>query len=150
MVRQLIQLLVGGCFLGVSLALAANSGESDRSETTFLIGGKAVHFLNVGARSLKPPMTLSKSCQKANGEFQCQAFVALSRASFRKITIHGGGADPGGLVCQSLGGSFAMGLSPKGDEQLFCLFSDGSMVSSDSLRAHARGNDRAHEAAAGT
>ena len=91
-------------------------------------------------------MTVSKDCQKADGEYHCQAVRGLSNANLANIRFENGGANLGGLICRKLGAAVVLGTheqhGEQHDEQLLCAFSDGSFVTADSLHAHALENDQ--------
>lgn len=76
----------------------------------------------------------------------CQAITGSRRSSLRGIDDEGG-ASPGPVLCRALGGEVVSGeeIGASGDvlgEQSACQFTDGSMVTTDSLHARAARNDR--------
>jgi len=89
-------------------------------------------------------LTLSKSCEPKSGEYSCDAYSALKKASFAKAMKQvSGSLNPGSVICKSItGGTVVLGLSEKGNENSFCRFKDGSMVDNGSLVYYGRKNDK--------
>jgi hypothetical protein len=106
-------------------------------EMSFAISGKQTAFVRISALH----MTLSKDCEKSPGKFKCDAYSALAKASITG-TYPKGGASPGAVICESkLGGQVMIGKDSGRNENAFCLFNDGSMVSCGSLAYFGRKND---------
>src|SRR5262245_37358074 len=117
---------------------AISAWSSESSTERFRVFGKSREFVKEQDKKL----LISEDCRKSEGEFACDAFKALARASLAKVTKRlRRGINPGGVICREIGGELAMGLSEQGDENLFCQFADNSLVSAGSLHAHGILND---------
>ena len=127
-------LLFALLFAGV-VASPAQAGAGPR----FRINDQEVEFKADEGASL----LLSASCVKASGGYDCAAFRARRKASLRAVTSRLiGGANPGAVICRGLGAEVVNGRDSSGNENSFCRFSDGSMISSGSLVAAGLTNDR--------
>ncbi len=113
-----------------SLALAAKSDEMA------VIDGKQ-YQLYVDAQA---GIIISKSCHKKNNKYNCDAFKALKKASFKNVNITGG-ANPGAVMCRPLGGQVVLARDEKKNETTYCQFPDGSLIANGSITFHARQND---------
>lgn len=103
-------------------------------QMSFSISGKPVVFVN---DPLKHTM-LSETCAKKR---DCEAYTALAKASLREIHTRGG-ANPGAVLCgKVLGGEVVIGKDRDENENSFCRFDDGSMVSCGTLAYYGRKND---------
>jgi putative hemolysin len=72
----------------------------------------------------------------------CKALLKLPQATLSAVRGElSGGRNPGAVVCLKLGGESVVGLDVRGNENSFCRFDDGSLISNGSLHAHAREND---------
>jgi len=100
----------------------------------FLISGTKLAFDDDRARH----MILSKDCA---AKLDCEAYRALGKASLKGIYPRGG-TSPGAVACgKKLGGEVVIGKDSDGNENAFCRFGDGSMVSCGSITWHGRHND---------
>jgi hypothetical protein len=92
----------------------------------------------------KDSPTLWVHCPKKKTSSDCVALNKLERATLKGIPASRfqGGKNPGSVVCSDvLRGEVQIGTDPQGDEQSFCVFNDGSLVSTGSLAAQARYRD---------
>lgn len=121
------------------LLLCAWSLGAHAAEQSFELGGKQVNFF----RSEEKHLTVSRGCLKSNGSLSCQAYESLSKASLDGLeSKNSGGANPGARICDSeLKGEVVIGRDKSGNENSFCRFSDGSLVSSGTLMYYGRQND---------
>jgi hypothetical protein len=120
----------------VGTLLSASSASADES---FTIAGRKTIFVSDGKRHL----LISKDCEKAPGQFKCQAYGVLGKATLRGLDPgRKGGANPGALICgQKMDGQVVVGKDDELNQNAFCLFDDGSMISCGSLVYYGRKND---------
>lgn len=80
---------------------------------------------------------ISEKCLGAQG---CEALRVLPTIRVRAVQTDGG-QNPGAVLCSKhLGGTVRIGIDPKGNQQSFCRFADGSMIDNGTLmRAMAAG-----------
>lgn len=97
-------------------------------------GGPAQEFLEFGAEKVK----VSASCAKPDGTLDCDAMKLLRRGKTVPLTSAelGTGIAPGAILCKKLQIPSTVGRGPKGDEDGFCTFPDGSMVAHGSVDNH--------------
>jgi putative hemolysin len=76
---------------------------------------------------------VSASCSKPDGSLNCDAIRSLRKGKQVKLDGTFGGANPGAVACKKLGLVQTTGRSPRGDEDGFCIYPDGSMVSTGAL-----------------
>lgn len=95
----------------------------------------------------EPPVLISASCrvsESAQSAFKCEAWTRY--LGFKKtpkdLRVPNFG-NPGAVACDSLKGVKVIARDAARNETLFCLFNDGSMISSGSLNAKAVLNERA-------
>ncbi len=119
-------------FLGVSFA---DTGSTYR----YKIGKHWQEFISFE----RPDLLISAGCKKADAEFNCLSYSALTKAKVMK-SWPAGGANPGALICKNLQGSIVRGKNERREENSFCKFSDKSMVSSAALYVFALKNAK-HE-----
>ena len=100
----------------------------------FKIDGKPVEFADLHSTNA----LLSRACAQTA---KCQAALALPRASLKNIDLRSS-ANPGALICEKLQGRTVIGTNRAGNQNAFCRFPDGSLVSCGSLHANALTNDR--------
>ena len=110
-----------------------------QAETVFFsVDGKKTEFYRDAGRHFM----ISKDCVKKGDALRCDAYQALSKASLRGQTLKGG-ANPGAVICsRGLGRDVVVGKDEQENENSFCRFSDGSLVSSGSLTYYAHKNDK--------
>ena len=107
----------------------------------FRFGERHVEFIHRATEHV----TVSATCFSKNAAPNCEAYAAVKRASLKglKGEMHGG-VEPGAVVCaQGLHAKVVLGVDDKSNENSFCQFNDGSMVSLGGLAYHARKNDSA-------
>ena len=98
-------------------------------------GQKAQLFLVGNTR----PYFISSDCRKPTGIFDCVAFAAfsgrlhISASSKGSRKQRGGGADAGVALCSGLSGLLLRGFDARRNQNLFCAFADGSMISVGAL-----------------
>lgn len=69
---------------------------------------------------------ISKSCLEKNAK--CEAFKAYTHP--KKGTMQFGGANPGSKVCkEGFSGNVNIAVDEDGNQEGFCVFADGSMLS---------------------
>ena len=94
-------------------------------------GGKRADVLHFEAERVH----ISAGCAQPTGMLQCQAMDALRGG--KTVQLGGndfnGGANPGAIACRKMGRTNTTGRGPKGDEDGFCEFADGSFVSTGSI-----------------
>ena len=118
---------------------AAPSGKTGDALKVFRISGKYFRFLELKDKF----MTISESCRKTNGRLQCDAYSALRRASFGRLSVAPPpGADPGPSLCLDIGGTPELSHDEHENENMICDFSDGSKTTTGSVHAHALLNDK--------
>jgi putative hemolysin len=98
--------------------------------------------LTVGGRSvaLDHRALTTAGCRPPPGTPSCDAARALARGTTRGLA-RAGGANPGALVCEQVGGDTAIARHASGDEDAVCEFPDGSVVLAGRLYEAALQND---------
>jgi putative hemolysin len=90
---------------------------------------------------MKRGLFISDSCRKSE-DFDCDASRALKLASFKKVSgALEGGANPGAMICLSLGGKLLSTLEADKSSTSYCEFKDGSVAASGTLTYYGRKND---------
>ena len=87
-------------------------------------------------------ITINNVC-KTNKK--CMALTTLKSLSMSAVaaTDLSGGANPGPILCeQQAKGKVVMGLDPNGNQNSFCIFSDGSIIDNGTLTYYGITNDR--------
>ncbi len=113
--------------------LAALDPATAKQETWQLERGPAP-FLNFEAQQLR----ISAGCRAPNGQLDCEALrfarggPTVTLTSQEKMRM---GA-PGAAVCMHIKNQLTTGRDPKGNEDGFCVFGDGSMIATGSLAYH--------------
>lgn len=99
------------------------------------IEGKKVEMI----RNFKHHFWISKSCLK--NRTTCTALIQLKKlrnlklhSSNEKILDNAGGANPAASVCLFLEGKVRWTYDADGNQNSFCLFSDGSVISAGTLQ----------------
>lgn len=107
-----------------------NAARAQRVTYTFE-GGKRVDVLHFDNDHVQ----VSASCAGPTGQLQCQAMDALRGGKTLQLGVgdFSGGANPGAIGCKKMGRVNTTGRGPKGDEDGFCEFPDGSFVSTGSI-----------------
>jgi len=91
-------------------------------------------FLNFEAQHLR----ISAGCRTPTGQMDCDALrfarggQQVTLAPQEKMRM---GA-PGAMVCNHIKNQLVTGRDPKGNEDGFCVFPDGSMIATGSLEYH--------------
>ena len=106
--------------------LAANA-----TRATYTVDGAAKEFLVFAAEKI----TVSASCAKPDGTLDCEAMRLLRRGKTVKLTPAelSTGIPPGAVICKKLQITSTVGRDAKGNEDGFCTFADGSLVSHGSV-----------------
>lgn len=107
-------------------------GSTDTQNVLWKVAGKDVQFASIPGRHL----LISSSCVQQDSSLSCEAYNSLPNASTQGLSsqFRHGGANPGAVICgRKLGGKIVTGSDEHSNEQSFCLFGDGSMVSSGSI-----------------
>ena len=108
---------------------------SDAKQETWQLESGPVPFLNWDAQHLR----ISASCKKPTGQLDCQALQAARGGPTVELTQQDRArmVPPGALVCKKLHNQLTTGRDPGGNEDGFCVFPDGSMISQGSLAQYA-------------
>lgn len=124
----------------IPIPFALADGQASWNLETFALDGNPpLGFLRIESQQL----LISKDCLQNNGKLRCAAFTALNHASLRRVReLQKGGAHPGALICEKLGGYVLVGENQHGDQNSFCLFDDRSSVSTGSLLTRGVLNDQ--------
>jgi hypothetical protein len=102
------------------VALLVKAGaDSSASRLTLTVGDQRVELDH---RTL-----LSAGCRTGPGKPTCDAARALARATTRGIA-RPGGANPGAIICERVGGEVVIARHAAGDEDALCEFADGSFA----------------------
>jgi len=109
---------------------ALNASRAQRVPYTFE-GGKRSEVLHFDAEHVQ----VSAGCASPTGELKCQAIDALRGGKTLQLGVgdFSGGANPGAIACKKMGRTNTTGRGPKGDEDGFCEFPDGSFVSTGAI-----------------
>jgi len=138
--------------LAIAAILSAGIGPLARGEGRGEAGkppeaaGRRSYRINGVAREFvydrEAHLLISADCANADGTFlPCDAHRAISRVTTRGFAVPRGGADGGAVACRrQLGAKVRTGVNAIGAEATFCLFRDGSLVSTGSLDFHAHKN----------
>jgi hypothetical protein len=97
-------------------------------------GGQQAPFIYYTQQNVR----LSAGCRNGGGQLLCDALKALRSGNpvelpRRSLT---GGISAGTRACQKLGNRLWTGRSAQGSEDGFCVFPDGSMVSTGALEQY--------------
>jgi hypothetical protein len=97
-------------------------------------GGQQTPFIFYTQQNVR----LSAGCRNGGGQLTCDAVKALRSGNpvelpRRSLT---GGISAGTRTCQKLGNRLWTGRNPQGSEDGFCVFPDGSMVSTGALEQY--------------
>lgn len=103
-------------------------------KATYTIDGAPKEFLVFSAEKV----TVSASCGKPDGGLDCEAMQLLRRGKSVQLTPaeSSRGIPPGAAVCAKLKIMSTTGRDAKGNEDGFCTFADGSLVSHGSVDTH--------------
>jgi hypothetical protein len=109
----------------------ANLNPNEAKPETWQTEGGPVPFLNFEAQRLR----ISASCQKPSGQMDCEALRVARAGPSVELTPQdrARAAPPGATACVKLRQKLETGRDPKGNEDGFCVFSDGSMIATGSL-----------------
>jgi putative hemolysin len=113
--------------------LAMLDPNAARQESWQLEKGPAM-FLAWDAQHLR----VSAGCRQPSGQMDCEALRFARGGPTVELTAQDRArmAPPGGLVCRKIGNVLTTGRDPRGNEDGFCVFHDGSMISQGSLEFH--------------
>jgi|GEM_PF-6096105 len=117
--------------------------ELPKKYLSFQVQGKNHRFLSIKDRFI----TITSSCGEAflnnQTQIKCLALQALNKVSLDQISEDDllGGKNPGSVLCKkSLKATVVFGLDLQGNTTSFCAFTDGTMVSSDTLSFYGEKN----------
>ncbi|MCM2322870.1 MAG: DUF333 domain-containing protein [Oligoflexia bacterium] len=100
--------------------------------TAWKIDGKTIQFVRVkGAHQVG-------NCTLKAGAPSCRAALALENTVLKSGLLSD--ANPAAILCEKIGGTVKIGVDAKRNENSFCLFGDGSLVSTAALYASALAN----------
>ena len=121
-----------GFFLIISQVVCANNTSFENDEIVYRIHNKLISFI----KHKKKKYLISLHCGKK--ERRCQASQILS--SSKNISLSKGsllgGKNPGAFVCRTLKEArVVFGRDLMGNQQSFCQFNDGSLLSSGILES---------------
>jgi putative hemolysin len=104
-----------------------------KQETWQLDRGPAP-FLNFEGQHLR----ISAGCRQPTGQMDCEALRFARRGPTVELTPHEKArmAAPGAVICRKINNQLTTGRDPKGNEDGFCVFPDGSMLATGSLEYH--------------
>lgn len=113
--------------------LATLSAKDGREEMWKLDQG-TLPFLRFDAQRV----VLSGSCRTPAGTLDCEALRFLKSGTTVELgpADHAGGMSPGTAVCRKTKHQIMTGTGPTGNEDGFCRFGDGSMVSVGALEIY--------------
>jgi putative hemolysin len=97
-------------------------------------GGQAQPFVSYAQQNVR----LSAGCRSASGALQCDAVKALRSATPVEVSKKSltGNLSAGARACMKLGYTLWSAHSASGNEDGFCKFPDGSMVSTGALEQY--------------
>lgn len=97
-------------------------------------GGGQMPFIYYARENVR----LSAQCRSATGQLDCEAIRQLRGApvDIQKRTLTGN-ISAGTRVCTKLGNQIVSAHNPSGNEDGFCRFRDGSLVSTGALEQYA-------------
>ncbi len=101
---------------------------------TWNIQGKQLKFLSVDGFSLA-------NCEQGKHS-KCLAYKIMKAISLKAETESPTDANPTALLCKGVGGLSLIGTDEKKNENSFCEFKDGSIVSASDLYASAIKNSK--------
>ncbi len=142
---KFVMVLTLGAFFGIepiSFAEDLKNNSMAKSENNkreyYYFGGKKVEFITRESQAL----TLSASCINTKSkELECEAFSILKTIKLSQIEKdQERGSNPGLLLCESIKQKVIFGLDQERNQNVFCQFSDGSIVDSGTLHYYARKN----------
>ena len=109
----------------------ANLNPNEAKQETWQTEHGAVPFLNFEAQRLR----VSASCRQASGQMDCEALRTVRAGPSVELTPQdrARAAPPGATACMKLHQKLETGRDPKGNEDGFCVFGDGSMIATGSL-----------------
>ncbi len=113
--------------------LAVLDPTSAKQESWQLERGPAP-FLNFEAQHLR----ISAGCRTPAGQMDCEA-LRFARGGPQVVLTpqeKGRMGAPGAAVCSHIKNQLLTGRDPKGNEDGFCVFADGSMIATGSLEYH--------------
>jgi putative hemolysin len=132
-----------GVAAGSSSANAASSGPlatlragQGKVESFAFEGGANVNMITFEAEKVR----VSQSCARPDGSLDCDAMRSLRKGRQVKADPSWGGANPGSMACKKLGFKDTTGKSPRGDEDGFCVYPDGSMASTGAIDMYVIGD----------
>lgn len=101
---------------------------------TYTVDGAAKEFLDFSTERVK----VSASCAKPDGSLDCEAMQLLRRGKTVQMTSAelSRGIPAGAAICAKLKIQNTTGRDAKGNEDGFCSFADGSLVSHGSVDIH--------------
>lgn len=129
----------GGSAPSTTAAAAAPSGAlpllaKNAQRVTYTVDGAPKELLAFAAEKV----TVSASCAKPDGTLDCEAMQLLRRGKTVQLTPAelSRGLPPGAVICAKLKIANTTGRDAKGNEDGFCTFADGSLVSHGSVDTH--------------
>jgi hypothetical protein len=133
---------VGWFFLNaMALATGLFSSALQAAETkTYRVEGRVAHFIEVKMKA-DTSILLNQDCVKSDGKPKCEAYQAALKASYKGVEGPAS-ANPGALICiHQKDARYVIGTDAKRNENGFCKFPDGSLISGGSLYGQAILND---------
>ena len=123
----------------LSFLMTTSSFGATPQEQLWNFFGKKKMMFRIEAESL----LISANCMEYGKKKDCEALKAIPLASLKGLQKYLiGGARPGAVVCERVFKQMVwLGTDRDGNENTFCLFKDGSMISNGSLTHYAIKND---------
>lgn len=120
---------------GASGPLATLESAPFANETWTAQDGQAMPFVFFAQQNVR----VSAQCRQPNGQLACDAIRQLRNAPPVELSNSAlnGGISAGTRVCQTLKRQLVSGRDGSGNEDGFCRFADGSMVSTGALEQYA-------------
>jgi hypothetical protein len=109
----------------------ANLNPNDAKQETWQTERGALPFLNFEGQRLR----VSASCRQPSGQMECEALRVVRAGPQVELTPQdrARAAPPGATACMKLHQKLETGRDPRGNEDGFCVFGDGSMIATGSL-----------------
>jgi putative hemolysin len=113
----------------------ANLDPSQAKQETWQLDKGPTPFLHWEGQHLR----ISAGCRQPTGQMDCDALRFVRRGPSVELTPQEKArmAPPGATVCVKIRNQLTTGRDPKGNEDGFCIFPDGSMIATGSLEYHA-------------
>jgi hypothetical protein len=112
----------------------ANLDPNQAKQETWQLDRGPAPFLNFEAQHLR----ISAGCRQPTGQMDCEALRFARRGPTVELDARerGRAVPAGATICVKLHNQLTTGRDPRGNEDGFCIFPDGSMIATGSLEYH--------------